>query len=592
MKRLSLSERLIFNFLFIGIVVISIVSTYSFYSTRNALKERAFNQLSALRINKQAELTHFFEDRLLEAQYISQTITDNKLLPFTQEEGNSHPSHLLQNNILESGKYYDCLCIIEGTRVIIDSLGQEDYSTHLISNTVTPWQSIATKYLTSEPLEPFISDYFIYKNRIISPMVIAPIISNGKPVAYVALSLFHHSLQNIMFENNPLKGMGESGETYLVGSDRLMRSASRFIPGSLLQTEVSALVIDQAESGVMENTIILDYRGVEVLSSFGALEVPGLEWIILSEIDLSETIAPIKHVKYNIIMLSVIISMGLFLFALFISRRITSPIRQLTLSVEHISKNEPVEPMSIDVEDEIGKLIAAFNTMALKIAEQKVKIRAEKFGRLRSILDGQEMERQRLSREIHDGLGQNLIAIKMKLESIKGMPQQDQDIAIRELALWFDKTIEEIRRMSNNLIPEELNSYGLVRALGNFLTEVQENTGIRTVYHSSGIQDINDNKTKTYLFRIVQEAVSNSISHATPTTIEVALTGNAGVITLTITDDGKGFSVVSNEADRGNGIINMRERTNLLNGTFSLNSNENSGTTITISIPCEKCKYE
>lgn len=592
MKRLSLSERLIFNFLFIGIVVISIVSTYSFYSTRNALKERAFNQLSALRLNKQAELTHFFEDRLLEAQYISQTITDKNLTSFTQEEGNSHPSHLLQNNILESGKYYDCLCIIEGTKVMIDSLGQEEYSTHLISNTVTPWQSIATKYLTSEPVEAFISDYFIFGNRIISPMVIAPIISNGKPVAYVALSIKHHSLQSIMFENNPLQGMGESGETYLVGFDRLMRSASRFIPGSLLQTEVSALVVDQAETGVMENTIILDYRGVEVLSSFGALEIPGLQWIILSEIDLSETIAPIKHVRYNIIMLSVIISMGLFLFALFVSRRITSPIRQLTLSVEHISKNEPVEPISIDVEDEIGKLIAAFNTMALKIAEQKVKIRAEKFGRLRSILDGQEMERQRLSREIHDGLGQNLIAIKMKLESIKGMPQQDQDIAIRELAVWFDKTIEEIRRMSNNLIPEELNSFGLVRALGNFLTEVQEHTGIQTVYHSSGIQNISDNKTKTYLFRIVQEAVSNSISHATPSSIEVALTGSAGVIDLTITDDGKGFSTVSSEADRGNGIINMRERTNLLNGTFSLISNKNSGTTIKISIPCEKCNYE
>ena len=100
---------------------------------------------------------------------------------------------------------------------------------------------------------------------------------------------------------------------------------------------------------------------------------------------------------------------------------------------------------------------------------------------LRSFLEGEEKERQRLSRELHDGIGQYLIAIKMKLESLLYLDQSEVKEHITRIKEDFDKTVEEIRRISNNLKPTVLEAFGIVYALRNLCVETSEQTGIKVV---------------------------------------------------------------------------------------------------------------
>ncbi len=94
------------------------------------------------------------------------------------------------------------------------------------------------------------------------------------------------------------------------------------------------------------------------------------------------------------------------------------------------------------------------------------------------MIDGQELERQRLSRELHDGLGQSLIALKLKLESIQGKDVCAINKTLKEVKGSFDGTINEIRRISNDLMPAVLNEFGLITALKNICEEISENPNI------------------------------------------------------------------------------------------------------------------
>jgi signal transduction histidine kinase len=395
----------------------------------------------------------------------------------------------------------------------------------------------------------------------------------------------------IMVENNPLEGMGESGESYLVGKDRLMRSPSRFIPESILQVAVNTPAVQNAFNGINGHQITLDYRGVEVLSCYNKLNLDGLEWAILAEMDIQETIRPALHAKYRIVVISILLAFLIFLFALIISRRLTLPIRNLTKAAEEITRGKPIDPVQQAGNDELGALVTTFNTMAAQIEHHKRKSNAEKFGRLRSMIDGQEMERGRISRELHDGLGQNLIAIKMKLNTIADLPEKEKRHTLEELSRWFEKTIEEIRRMSNDLIPEELDSFGLIRATGNLLVTVSDATGIEIEYSHTGIKTIHDKKTKTYLFRIIQEGVNNVVKHASATKLTVSLNREAQQLILRIGDNGCGLDEHSKSLS-GNGILNMKERASLLQGSFSIESDPKNGTLITVTVPCQNINYE
>lgn len=204
---------------------------------------------------------------------------------------------------------------------------------------------------------------------------------------------------------------------------------------------------------------------------------------------------------------------------------------------------------------------------------------------LRSAIDGQDGERRRLSRELHDSVGQALIAIKLTLESCTNRSDSQMRATIDVAKNLVDETIDEVRRVSNALLPAALDEFGIISALRSRCEEMAKIAGMRISFHSEGNLDHLDKKSKTYLYRIAQEGINNAIKHSHASSLIVNLHRSDQKVELTISDDGKGFTFVPDESRLHHGIQNIRERVSLLNGSFTIESIPQQGTQLKIIIP-------
>lgn len=207
------------------------------------------------------------------------------------------------------------------------------------------------------------------------------------------------------------------------------------------------------------------------------------------------------------------------------------------------------------------------------------------FHSLKSFIEGEEKERQRLSRELHDGIGQYLVSVKMQLESLLYLDKQDVREHISRIRIDFDKIVEEIRRISNNLMPSVLEAFGIVFAIRNLCVETSEHTGLQISLDFKGDFESLNKTIKTYIFRIAQEALNNTVKHAGASRVDLVLIRQLDGVLFRIRDDGKGFNLHELKTGTGHGMNNMRERVNLLNGSIEIESYANKGTQITINIP-------
>ena len=195
------------------------------------------------------------------------------------------------------------------------------------------------------------------------------------------------------------------------------------------------------------------------------------------------------------------------------------------------------------------------------------------------------LRRQRISRELHDGLGQKLIAIKLQLESTSKQSIDETKATIEEVKVNFLKTIEEVRQISNNLAPNILNESGIDVALKNLCDSIKKSSKIDIEFSAYGDYFISDPKVKFYIYRIAQEALNNAVKHSGASRIQIQLIGNKENIILVIEDNGKGFIYDNSFCFPCNGIYNMKERARLLNGTIDIETEPLMGTTIRLKVP-------
>lgn len=207
------------------------------------------------------------------------------------------------------------------------------------------------------------------------------------------------------------------------------------------------------------------------------------------------------------------------------------------------------------------------------------------------ILEGQEEERKRISREMHDGIGQYLTALKYSLDGINGA-KSEQNRLEHARKLLVD-VIKEVRRISFNLTPVALSDYGLAAVLNKFSEEMSKVSKIPVLFENkTGFIGRLEPKVENNLYRIVQEAVNNAAKYSEATRIEIAISHNSRYLHLQIKDNGKGFDFKNLQAEgrlstSGHGIFNIKERVNFINGQFNLETNLGLGTTITIDYPLE-----
>jgi signal transduction histidine kinase len=220
-----------------------------------------------------------------------------------------------------------------------------------------------------------------------------------------------------------------------------------------------------------------------------------------------------------------------------------------------------------------------------RIRKQEEELQTEKLRRLRSVIDGQDLERQRLSRELHDGIGQSLIAIKLQLENAETQNYSMMRAGIDSAKSMIDTTIEDVRNVCNALMPAALNEFGIVSTLRALSSELGALAGFKPVFENEGSLDRMTKKSQVYLYRIAQEALNNIAKHARATQVTLKLKRENNIVTLQVTDNGKGFIFDPVCFAQRNGLQNMRERTQLLQGEFTINSEPGKGTTIFVSIP-------
>ncbi|GGY56956.1 cache domain-containing protein [Pseudoduganella albidiflava] len=234
----------------------------------------------------------------------------------------------------------------------------------------------------------------------------------------------------------------------------------------------------------------------------------------------------------------------------------------------------------------LSALAVGFSGLALNISESRV-ADAKLKALAQRVVESQEEERARLSRDLHDGISQWLVSIKLQIEAgierLSGQPSQtDKALAVFEhTAGQLNKVLGEVRRISHNLRPAVLDDIGLAPALAHLAEEFQHDSGMPVRFSAAGSTERLPETANTVLFRIAQEALTNIERHARASRIAVALAGTAHGVTLSIGDDGVGFDPadIAQHPKRGIGLRNMMERLEAIGGRLELDSSP-AGTTV------------
>jgi signal transduction histidine kinase len=204
---------------------------------------------------------------------------------------------------------------------------------------------------------------------------------------------------------------------------------------------------------------------------------------------------------------------------------------------------------------------------------------------LRRVVAGQELERQRLARELHDETGQALTSILLGLKSVEEAQTIDNVRAnaneLRELVV---ATLQDVRRLAVELRPNALDDFGLAPALERLTQTFSEATGIDVQLEATLGEERLPAEVETTLYRIVQEALTNIVKHAGARKISILLMRRGGAATAVVEDDGRGFDPTTVRED-GLGLLGMRERVALLEGKLTVESSADAGTTLVAEVP-------
>lgn len=198
----------------------------------------------------------------------------------------------------------------------------------------------------------------------------------------------------------------------------------------------------------------------------------------------------------------------------------------------------------------------------------------------KALLEGEERERQRIGRDLHDSLGGALAGIRIQLsESQQQQPEPTLDRAIGQL----EDSIAEVRRIARNMVPESLLCSGLEAALQD-LCVAFASTDITIEYQSAGLSKNLPNNIQMNIYRIVQELLANALRHGKADNIIVQCIQNKNTILLTVEDNGQGFTVTDTQHTPGIGLKNIQRRVNYMQGHYTIESEPGQGTTINIEI--------
>ena len=611
-KKLTISQRLFMAALAITCVAVGTVLFFYDREAEAAIFQRSFDQLASVRTLKQSRVERYFESLGAMLSVLA-----------------SHPT-TVPTAAREMRLRYDVEDIL-----ILSPHGKIVYAQHdstriglQISDTV--WniaqQSLLGSAQNSSTQAPSVafSDFMKFRGTTAAFGIVAidsltskaeSITAHGGAIIVVQISV--QALNRIMTERT---GLGMTGESYIVGEDSLMRTDSRFLPSpSILRVVVPTEPVRYALASKIALLETKDYRNVEVLSACAPLRIGEVRWAIISELDVEEVTIPINETRKRILVLGLIIILFMAGISWYGARAISEPILRLQESLSAMAQgNLPEEPLPIGRADEIGAMTMGLNAMAASLRQATLFARdigAGKFDaectprsendmlvlalndmkrelqrllaseqsralqRTFGLVEGEERERIRLARDVHDGIGQTLTALRFNLARVAEEEMRS------ELLDLLDDAIAEVRSIAYNLMPGVLLDFGLEAALEQLCAKMSDASHVRIQREIVTLPARMDAAREIALYRIAQEALTNALRYAEADVmrLKLCLYVENTALRLEIHDNGKGFDNAASV--HGNGLSNMRERAALFGGNVQVVSALGSGTHVVAEMP-------
>ncbi len=391
---IKMKPKLITLFLLTGLIPLLMVGWWSSQKASNALLQSSFNQLEGIRSVKKHQIEEFFTERMHAVQILSKSADTHE----TYEE--LHKYHVETNvqadgpydvstaeyariwkeksgdlvNYMHKYGYYDVFIMCAKHGHVMYTAGKEsDLGANLSHG---PQQSTGLAKLWRQVVDTqkgAFQDFAPYapSNNEPASFVGYPVNdSNGNMVAVVALQLSLDAINEMMQQR---EGMGETGETYLVGPDKLMRSDSFLDPqghsvkasfaGNVSNNGIDTHASNAALGGKDGSEIVIDYNGNPVLSAYTPIHLGDVTWALMAEIDEAEVTIPVTSLTRSIFMISGIAIMFIAMFAMLIAGKIAKPLNQGVDFAKTISSGDLTKQLDIRQKDEIGILATALNEM-------------------------------------------------------------------------------------------------------------------------------------------------------------------------------------------------------------------------------------
>ena len=211
------------------------------------------------------------------------------------------------------------------------------------------------------------------------------------------------------------------------------------------------------------------------------------------------------------------------------------------------------------------------------------------------LLNSQETERKRISKELHDELGQALAVLKINMNFVESqLPAEHVELRkeCRESVKYIDETIENVRRLSHDLSPSILEELGLSAALRKLFDHFQNSFNVHVIQKITALDDLFSPQAKILIYRIFQEVFTNIVKHAQARTVSVKMAKEDGEISIDIEDDGRGFDSEKGPGtgsdSRGMGLATMAARAHMLEALLEVQSRKGKGTRVRLCIPLAK----
>lgn len=287
----------------------------------------------------------------------------------------------------------------------------------------------------------------------------------------------------------------------------------------------------------------------------------------------------------------------------YLARSISKGLNTLLAATRKVAQGDFSHPINWSSKDEFGYLVRAFNAMlrslqitneenvelhkkTIKINEERIRLLRE---RLSQTVKAQEDERQRVARELHDQGGQALTGLKLGLARLQKLaPNKELEQMVQELKNLTVSTMEDIHNLSLDLRPSMLDDLGLMPAIRQYGIQFQKRSGIEVYLNLPRVIPRQSGEVEITVFRVIQESLTNTAKHAKASKITITIKTISNLLQVKVEDDGLGFDIkeaLDKQGKKSVGLFGIRERVELLNGSFSIKSSLGAGTVLEFTIP-------